>query len=95
MTDFPPDAMTPALPKPRPGDPEITPELVAEHGLSPEEYQGVLKILGRTPTFTELGIFSAMWSEHCGYKNSKRPSATPSHQGPLGHSGSGRECRGD
>ena len=61
-----------ATPAPRPGDPEITPELVADHGLSPEEYQQVLGILGRTPTFTELGIFSAMWSEHCGYKNSKR-----------------------
>lgn len=58
--------------QPRPGDPEITPELVADHGLSPEEYELVLNILGRTPTFTELGIFSAMWSEHCGYKNSKR-----------------------
>ncbi|HEX6751693.1 MAG TPA: phosphoribosylformylglycinamidine synthase subunit PurL [Longimicrobium sp.] len=55
----------------RPGDPAITPELVAEHGLSPEEYQLVLGILGREPTFTELGVFSAMWSEHCGYKNSK------------------------
>ena len=55
----------------RPGDPAITPELVAEHGLSPEEYQLVLGILGREPTFTELGVFSAMWSEHCGYKNSR------------------------
>jgi phosphoribosylformylglycinamidine synthase subunit PurL len=60
------------IPQPRPGDPEITPEVVADHGLSPEEYERVLGILGRTPTFTELGIFSAMWSEHCGYKNSKR-----------------------
>ncbi len=59
-------------PLPRPGDPEITPEIVAEHGLSPSEYDLVLEILGRTPTFTELGVFSAMWSEHCGYKNSKR-----------------------
>ncbi len=58
--------------RPRPGDPEITPELVAEHGLSPEEYERIVKILGRAPTFTELGVFSAMWSEHCGYKNSKR-----------------------
>ncbi len=67
------DATTEAtLPTPRPGDPEITAEVVADHGLSPDEYQLVLKILGRTPTFTELGIFSAMWSEHCGYKNSKR-----------------------
>lgn len=57
---------------PRPGDPDITPELVADHGLSPDEYERVVRILGRTPTFTELGVFSAMWSEHCGYKNSKR-----------------------
>jgi phosphoribosylformylglycinamidine synthase II len=56
---------------PRPGDPAITPELVDEHGLSPDEYRQILEILGREPTFTELGVFSAMWSEHCGYKNSK------------------------
>lgn len=62
----------PLSPSPRPGDPAITPELVEDHGLSPEEYQLVLNILGREPTFTELGVFSAMWSEHCGYKNSKR-----------------------
>ncbi|HLU24885.1 MAG TPA: phosphoribosylformylglycinamidine synthase subunit PurL [Longimicrobiales bacterium] len=52
-------------------EPEITPELVAEHGLSEEEYQRIVEILGRAPTFTELGVFSALWSEHCGYKNSK------------------------
>ena len=57
---------------PRPGDPPITPELVDEHGLSPDEFTQVRRILGRDPTFTELGVFSAMWSEHCGYKNSKR-----------------------
>ncbi|HEX5520892.1 MAG TPA: phosphoribosylformylglycinamidine synthase subunit PurL, partial [Longimicrobiaceae bacterium] len=61
----------PTAPEPRPGDPPITPALVAEHGLSPEEYDLILGILGRTPTLTELGVFSAMWSEHCGYKNSK------------------------
>ncbi len=58
-------------PRPRPGDPEITPELVADHGLSPEEYEKIVGILGREPTYTELGVFSALWSEHCGYKNSK------------------------
>jgi phosphoribosylformylglycinamidine synthase subunit PurL len=58
-------------PKSRAGDPEITPELVAEHKLSEGEYDLILGILGRTPTFTELGVFSAMWSEHCGYKNSR------------------------
>ena len=57
---------------PREDDPAITPELVDDHGLSPSEYDRILKILGREPTYTELGVFSAMWSEHCGYKNSKR-----------------------
>ena len=61
----------PSPPLPRPGDPPITAALVEEHGLSPEEYEQVLGILGRAPTFTELGVFSAMWSEHCGYKHSK------------------------
>ncbi|HEY0672023.1 MAG TPA: phosphoribosylformylglycinamidine synthase subunit PurL [Longimicrobiales bacterium] len=55
----------------RAGDPEITATLVAEHGLSEDEYQQILQILGREPTYTELGVFSALWSEHCGYKNSK------------------------
>ena len=55
-----------------PGDPPLTPELVADHGLSDSEYGQVLRILGREPTYTELGVFSAMWSEHCGYKNSRR-----------------------
>src|SRR3954469_23189858 len=49
----------------------ITSEIVAEHGLSPEEYQRVLNALGREPNLTELGIFSVMWSEHCSYKSSR------------------------
>jgi len=49
----------------------ITPEIVAEHGLTPDEYDRVLKIMGRAPNLTELGIFSVMWSEHCSYKSSK------------------------
>src|SRR6202048_4234578 len=53
-------------------DPTVTPELVAEHGLTPEEFERIKKILGREPNFTELGIFSVMWSEHCSYKNSRR-----------------------
>src|SRR3977135_733284 len=53
-------------------DPPVTPELVAEHGLTPEEFERIKKILGREPNFTELGIFSVMWSEHCSYKNSRR-----------------------
>ncbi len=51
-------------------EPEVTPELAYEHGLTEDEYERILDILGRTPTFTELGIFSVMWSEHCSYKNS-------------------------
>ncbi len=50
---------------------EITPAIVAEHGLSPEEYDRVLHAMGRTPNLTELGIFSVMWSEHCSYKSSR------------------------
>ena len=53
-------------------DPVVTPELVAKHGLTPEEFERIKKILGREPNFTELGIFSVMWSEHCSYKNSRR-----------------------
>src|ERR687887_227387 len=49
----------------------ITPELVAAHGLKPDEYQRILDLVGREPSFTELGIFSAMWNEHCSYKSSK------------------------
>jgi phosphoribosylformylglycinamidine synthase subunit PurL len=51
---------------------EITPEVVASHGLSEDEYKNILDIMGRTPNFTELGIFSVMWSEHCSYKSSKK-----------------------
>ena len=50
---------------------EITPQLVAEHGLKPDEYDRILKLIGRAPTLTELGIFSAMWNEHCSYKSSR------------------------
>ena len=53
-------------------EPEITPEIVAQHGLTTEEFERIRKILGRDPNFTELGIFSVMWSEHCSYKNSRR-----------------------
>lgn len=50
----------------------ITPELIAQHGLKDNEYQHILSLIGREPTFTELGIFSAMWNEHCSYKSSKK-----------------------
>src|SRR5437867_8858854 len=51
---------------------EITPEIVAQHGLKPEEYERFAKLIGRVPTITELGIVSAMWNEHCSYKSSKK-----------------------
>ena len=61
------------LPIKRPcnNEPQITPELVASHGLKPDEYERILKLIGRVPSFTELGIFSAMWNEHCSYKSSR------------------------
>ena len=52
-------------------DPEITPEVIEEHGITPEEYDRILGVLGREPNLTELGIFSVMWSEHCSYKNTR------------------------
>jgi phosphoribosylformylglycinamidine synthase subunit PurL len=59
------------VPTPRPGDPVITPALVAEHGLTEDEYTLLVALLDRTPTFTELGIVSALWNEHCSYKHSR------------------------
>jgi phosphoribosylformylglycinamidine synthase len=53
-------------------EPAVTPELVKQHGLTPDEFERIKKILGREPNFTELGIFSVMWSEHCSYKNSRK-----------------------
>jgi phosphoribosylformylglycinamidine synthase len=71
----------------------ITPDLVAEHNLSPEEYERILEILGREPNLVELGVFSAMWSEHCSYKSSrihlkKLPTSGPAVlQGPGENAG--------
>ena len=63
-------------------EPAITPDLIASHGLKPDEYQRILDIIGREPTFTELGIFSAMWNEHCSYKSSKKWLRTLPTSGP-------------
>ena len=60
-------ATSSAIPNPA----QITPELLAQHGITADEYQRILKALGRTPSFTELGIYSVMWSEHCSYKSSR------------------------
>ena len=61
---------------------EITEKLIKDHNLTAEEYSKVLEILGRTPTITELGIFSAMWSEHCSYKSTKKWLKTMHTQAP-------------
>ncbi|MFA5538372.1 MAG: phosphoribosylformylglycinamidine synthase subunit PurL [Gemmobacter sp.] len=63
-------------------EPRITGELIAAHGLTPDEYANILTIIGREPTFTELGIFSAMWNEHCSYKSSKKWLRTLPTTGP-------------
>jgi phosphoribosylformylglycinamidine synthase len=63
-------------------EPQITDDLIAAHGLSPNEYKQILQIIGRKPSFTELGIFSAMWNEHCSYKSSKKWLRTLPTTGP-------------
>ncbi len=63
-------------------EPALTDDLIAAHGLSPDEYARILEIIGRTPSFTELGIFSAMWNEHCSYKSSKKWLRTLPTTGP-------------
>ena len=49
----------------------ITPEIVEQHGLTPDEYEKIKELMGREPNLTELGVFSVMWSEHCSYKSSR------------------------
>ncbi|HQO18249.1 MAG TPA: phosphoribosylformylglycinamidine synthase subunit PurL, partial [Candidatus Cloacimonas sp.] len=73
---------------------EITPELVAEHNLSPEEYKRIVDILKREPTFVELGIFSIMWSEHASYKNSARLLKTLPKEGSAVLAKAGEENAG-
>jgi phosphoribosylformylglycinamidine synthase subunit PurL len=63
-------------------EPDITPDLIAAHGLKQDEYDRILQIIGRVPSFTELGIFSAMWNEHCSYKSSKKWLRTLHTTGP-------------
>jgi len=76
----------------RPGDPPLTPELVRSHGLKPAEYDRILRILGRAPTFVELGIFSALWSEHCAYKHSRPVLKTFPTTGPQVLQGPGENA---
>jgi phosphoribosylformylglycinamidine synthase subunit PurL len=73
-------------------EPAITPEIVASHGLKPDEYDRFLKLLGRVPTMTELGICSAMWNEHCSYKSSKKWLKTLPTTGPRVLQGPGENA---
>jgi len=75
-------------------DSVITPELVRKHNLTPEEYEKVKSILGREPSYTELGIFSVMWSEHCSYKNSRPLLRTFPTKSPKILVGAGEENAG-
>ncbi len=79
--------------RPRSGDPPLTPELVRQHGLTAAEFDRIRSILGREPTFVELGIFSALWSEHCSYKHSRPVLKTFPTAGPQVLQGPGRERR--
>jgi phosphoribosylformylglycinamidine synthase II len=76
----------------RPGDPHLTPELVRQHGLTAEEFTRIRAILGRDPTFVELGIFSALWSEHCAYKHSRPVLAAFPTDGPQVVQGPGENA---
>ena len=75
-------------------EPAITPELVAKHGLTPDEYAHMKQILGREPSYTELGIFSVMWSEHCSYKNTRPLLKTFPTKSPKILVGAGEENAG-
>jgi phosphoribosylformylglycinamidine synthase II len=75
-----------------PGDAPVTPELVREHNLNDLEYGRIVELLGRTPTFTELGVFSALWSEHCSYKHSKPVLKTFPTTGPQVVQGPGENA---
>ncbi|MCB9994133.1 MAG: phosphoribosylformylglycinamidine synthase subunit PurL [Hyphomicrobiaceae bacterium] len=75
-----------------PNEPPITADLVDAHGIKPDEYQKILDLIGREPSFTELGIFSAMWNEHCSYKSSKRWLKTLPTTGPRVIQGPGENA---
>lgn len=75
-------------------EPTITPELVKEHGLTEEEFEMITNYLGRVPTFTELGVYSVLWSEHCSYKNSIKVLKTLPREGGQLLVGAGEENAG-
>ena len=75
-------------------EPALTPQLIAKHGLTPEEFESARQILGRDPSYTELGIFSVMWSEHCSYKNTRPLLKTFPTKSPRILVGAGEENAG-
>jgi phosphoribosylformylglycinamidine synthase len=75
-------------------DPQITPDLVRKHNLTPEEFEKIITILGRQPSYTELGVFSVMWSEHCSYKNTRPLLKTLPTKSPRILVGAGEENAG-
>ena len=75
-----------------PNEVKITDDMIAAHGLKPDEYQRILDLIGREPSFTELGIFSAMWNEHCSYKSSKKWLRTLPTKGPRVIQGPGENA---
>jgi phosphoribosylformylglycinamidine synthase len=77
---------------PFPGERPVTPEVVREHNLNDLEFARILELLGRTPTLTELGVFSALWSEHCSYKHSKPVLKRFPTTGPLVVQGPGENA---
>ena len=87
-----PRGRAPAAAEPFPGERPITPELIREHNLNDLEYARIVALLGRIPTLTELGIFSALWSEHCSYKHSKPILKTFPTSGPQVVQGPGENA---
>src|ERR1700677_3826019 len=75
-------------------EPPITPDLVKKHNLTPEEFEKIVSILGRQPSYTELGVFSVMWSEHCSYKNTRPLLKTFPTKSPRILVGAGEENAG-
>src|ERR1700749_800466 len=80
--------------KPFMSDPQITPDLVKKHNLTPEEFEKITSILDRQPSYTELGVFSVMWSEHCSYKNTRPLLRTFPTKSPRILVGAGEENAG-
>jgi phosphoribosylformylglycinamidine synthase II len=71
---------------------QITPEIIADHGLTPKEYARIKEVLGREPTITELGVYSVMWSEHCSYKHTRKHLATLPTKSPIVLQGPGENA---